>query len=710
MRRLTILILIVVSVIGLPAQRKMDLHSMHQLKILSVEGIQKTEKYVSGVVRISHEDAIDELKSLGVKIINQRDELLLAFVPVSAIDDVLKIISISAVNIGCASEPMMNKARAMSNIDIVNEGIDLPQKYDVTGVVVGFSDIGFDPNHINFRDENGNSRVKRLVSYIDSSATIIDLETKEDILNWQTDHFSQCHATIVAGVLTGGYKENGYHGVAPGADIVATTSDLYDGTILAGVENVVEYAKSVGKPAVVNISIGSYIGPHDGTSLFCQYLDKIGEEAIICMSAGNEGARPNVLKIDFTTENDNLKTFVFDTKKWVGVDFGGYADFWSADSREFEAAACIYDRITGQIVYISPFVGENGLSEWGISSSEYNLDGEESLNYFNGYVRIASELNVENRRYNIMFSYLINNIEKDDVYGRYVLGIVLKGDDGVHVDGYADGTNSYFTSLGVKGFSNGQSDCTVSDMACGQNIIVVGSSNSKGKATTIAGEERDYNLIEGDISYYSSYGQLIDGRCLPHFCAPGAWVTSSISTPFVNQQSEDYKLSLTTKTNDGGIDYYWITECGTSISSPLAAGVFALWLQANSDLTVDEVREIAMSTASQDVPDIANPQWGAGNLDALAGLKEVIRRVGVENIEIDKRVLFELTSYRNIKITVAGASDFGVKIYDVAGKILGDYKYNTDDGYIDLASFGSGIYLFEISSDGYRHVEKIIVH
>ena len=649
------------------------------------------------------------MKSFGVKIINRRDELLLVFVPVSAIDDVLKIVSVATMNIGCASEPMMNKARAMSNIDIVNEGIDLPKKYDGSSVVVGFSDIGFDPNHINFKDDNGNSRVKRLVSYVDSSATIIDLTTPDEILNWQTDNLSQCHATIVAGVLTGSYKANGLNGVAPGAEIVAATSYLYDGTILAGVENVVEYAKSVGKPAVVNISIGSYVGPHDGSNLFCQYLDKIGEDAIICMSAGNEGARPNVLKMKFSSENNQVKTFVFDAKKGIGVNYRGYADFWSADSREFKVAACVYDRITKQIVFTSPFVGDSALREWGMSSSDYKADGDDNLNYFNGYVRISSELNTENQRYNILCSYYINNFEKEGSYGRYIVGLILEGEDGVHVDGYADGSNSHFTSLGFDGFSNGQSDGTISDMACGYNIIVVGSSNSKGVATTIGGEEKNYNLIEGDISYYSSYGQLIDGRRLPHFCAPGAWVTSSISTPFVNQQSEDYKLSLARKINVDGIDYYWITECGTSISSPLTAGVFALWLQANPDLTIDEVREIAMLTASQDVPDITNPQWGAGNLDALAGLKEVIKRVGVENVEINKRVLFELASHHNLKISVAGVSKFDVKIYDIAGKRLGNYKFNADNGHIDLASIESGIYMFEIYADGYRHVEKIIV-
>lgn len=71
--------------------------------------------------------------------------------------------------------------------------------------------------------------------------------------------------------------------------------------------------------------------------------------------------------------------------------------------------------------------------------------------------------------------------------------------------------------------------------------------------------------------------------------------------------------------------------------------------------------------------------------------------------------MFELASNRNIKISVASVSDFAVKIFDVAGKLLGEYNFNADNGYIDLASFGRGIYMFEILADGYRHVEKIIV-
>ena len=36
--------------------------------------------------------------------------------------------------------------------------------------------------------------------------------------------------------------------------------------ITDGIQYCFDYAESVGKPCVVNISLGSHLGPHDGTS------------------------------------------------------------------------------------------------------------------------------------------------------------------------------------------------------------------------------------------------------------------------------------------------------------------------------------------------------------------------------------------------------------------------------------------------------------
>lgn len=50
-----------------------------------------------------------------------------------------------------------------------------------------------------------------------------------------------------------------YVGIARDADIVVSTSTLTDVGLLAGVEDIIDYAKEVGKPCVINLSMGNYI-------------------------------------------------------------------------------------------------------------------------------------------------------------------------------------------------------------------------------------------------------------------------------------------------------------------------------------------------------------------------------------------------------------------------------------------------------------------
>ncbi|MDE6810860.1 MAG: S8 family serine peptidase, partial [Muribaculaceae bacterium] len=194
---------------------------------------------------------------------------------------------------GKRNHPAMERARFAFGADRIVTGEGLPRSFDGSNVVVGFSDIGFDPNHSNFLTEDGEeSRVKLFVNYNLKEGRRDVLDTPELISEYVSDDKTNYHATHVAGILAGrGTKKGEYKGMAPGADIVATTSTLHDVEILAGVEDIIAYSKRVGKPAVINLSLGNYAGPHDGTSLFSQYLDKCAEDAIICLSTGNEGLR-----------------------------------------------------------------------------------------------------------------------------------------------------------------------------------------------------------------------------------------------------------------------------------------------------------------------------------------------------------------------------------------------------------------------------------
>lgn len=720
MKQLSVIILFVICCIFNGYGRgKLDLMSRSRLTALNLDTIAVAEslRYVSAILEIDADSAVAQMERMGGKILRRREELLLAYIPLDSIESIEKILSVSRMSVGTTQMPTMDKARTMSRIDDILADENVITNYDGTGVVVGFSDIGFDPNHINFINQaNETSRVKFLSHYVDSIGKRIVKQSADEISRWTTDNLSEWHATHVAGILAGSYEANCMQGVAKGADIAATTSSLYDASILAGVEDVVEYARQEGKPAVVNLSVGSYIGPHDGTDLFCRYLDRIGEEAIVCIAAGNNGHRKNVHKIDFTEDNQEFKTFIADYIKWNGVQLYGNADFWSIDASEFQTAICIYDRTSKAMVFTSQFVGgESGREKLCICSEKYDIEDAEHYdefeNSFEGFVQIESELNPKNGRYNILVSFDLLNREYYTNIGRYCFGIIIKGNAGQHIDGYADGIYSYFQSAGVAGFSAGQADGSISNIACGDNVIVVGASNSRNTTPLIDGSTQTYNFEVGGAANFSGYGTLIDGRVLPHISAPGNMVVSSISTPYVMAQNEEFVNKMADVEVVAGKSYYWYTECGTSMSTPLVAGIIALWLQADPSLSVAEARDIAVNTASKDVLNIDDPRWGAGNIDAFAGLNEVISRSGIVGVKDALNVVsIKKTGNDYYEISVPETSTgISINIFDISGRKIKQCACVENTISIDVSSMPEGVYLMEVIGGKSRLVERLVV-
>ncbi len=108
------------------------------------------------------------------------------------------------------------------------------------------------------------------------------------------------HGTHVAGIAAGNGSQKGnchgagrYVGVAPGADLIIVRTTLQDTENLQGVQHVFEQAAALGKPAVVNLSLGSNTGPHDGTEALDVALDQMlagTTRRMLVIAAGNEGA------------------------------------------------------------------------------------------------------------------------------------------------------------------------------------------------------------------------------------------------------------------------------------------------------------------------------------------------------------------------------------------------------------------------------------
>ena len=129
--------------------------------------------------------------------------------------------------------------------------------------------------------------------------------------------------------------------------------------------------------------------------------------------------------------------------------------------------------------------------------------------------------------------------------------------------------------------------------------------------------------------------------------APGASVVSSFSSYwedkiiyyYTSRRYLDSPMMFVVTPEGDDRPYYWIHSVGTSQSSPVVAGIIALWMEACPTLTVNEIRSILQRTSRFDEACMRAPgglvQAGFGKIDALAGLLEVLSMAGIEELPTD---------------------------------------------------------------------------
>lgn len=563
----------------------------------------------------------------GVVELYRRQDLLLAYVAASRIDQLASSGYFSRIEGREAANPALDRARTFTGFDLVANAQDLPFQFTGRNVVVGFTDSGFDPKHIEFTDpRNGESRVKVISHYPAHPDERVHLSSPAEIANWPTDAPDMYHATHVAGIMAGGYKGNDYYGIATEADIVASTSILYDALLLAGMEDVVAYAKEQDRPAVINMSISCGTGPHDGTSLFSQYLARMAEDAVICISSGNDGMRTGLFTNTFKADRAAAFTLIdIGMASWYA---SGAVDVWSDDATPLSFNIIIYDRESGQIVYRLPMpeiTSEN--------PEVYARFSQELSRYMEGYVSMATEINPDNGKFNATFFFDLFNYNSEETGKptiRYAAGLEITGSEGHSVRVYAGDNLQMKLRNGSDGVvtSNG----CLNDFITGDGIIGVGALTSRNSWPMADGSIGSSTYVEGKIADFSGFWR--EGTTsLPHIVAPGAHLISAISGHYAELYADEFMPAFSEVVN--GSEYYWRASCGTSMSSPYVAGVCALMLEANPRLTPAQVKEIILSTAS--IPDIEplSPRWGGGILNSYAAIKASLDRAALPGIAAD---------------------------------------------------------------------------
>lgn len=746
-------------------------------RLRTFEQPKQVQQNVMAMIEFNGQHALAELKSQGVQVHRVRGNIAIVTLPTADVERITELKCVRRMELSRPVYQKMDIVRRVTGIDKIHQGVDLPQAYTGKGVVTGIVDGGIDPNHINFLKPDGTTRFGYLSKITATTTTkqgylyqnyypraVLDTMQQRDdtypIEEFASDSYTNFHGTHTLGIMAGGYKgnilaaksddqntsynvtvPNLYYGGATESEIVASCGDLRDQFIAFGVDDIINYAKLSGpkrKPCVINLSLGSNVGAHDSTSIMNRFLALCGKEAIICVAAGNEADSPIALTANFDKADSTVQTFIrpmmegeFKTPSKTYYNLrNGQICAYSNNADEFELQIVVTNaaRDNRVAVRIPVTTNTNGQPITYSSGGDYAITGavvnSTFAKAFDGYISAASMKDPETGRYYVLAQFLTSDNQTTNKDGQYKLGLIIKSKKaGQRVDVYGDAQFVYFDDYDQQGWVKGSRNGSISDMACAANVISVGSYNVRNHWPSLDGFVYGYNkkgknddFPVGEISRFSSYGTLADGRNLPDICAPGASVISSVNTYCVTNPSMGYTpAALQAKSDKDGKTYFWHQSLGTSMATPVVAGAIALWLEANPNLTYKDVVRIIKETAVKDsyVTSTGDPvQWGAGKFDAYAGLKQVLlekNETGIQGVKTGQKELpiITMTGSRSFTIFLADAKQLNVRAYNLSGQLLHSQAASGYETNIDASSWAKGVYLIQVNGSP---AQRIVIY
>ncbi len=453
------------------------------------------------------------------------------------------------------------------------------------GVVIGIVDNGCDFVHPSFRKPDRTTRLLAIWNQGGASSATSPFgygkeHTQDDInraLQTTDPHRTlaydvprSAHGTHVMDIATGN------NGVAPKVDIVfveittpiSTDPEEEMQTNFGNSVQLVEairyiFDKAGDRPCVVNFSLGTNGGPHDGSNLAEQAIDVMLTE------------KPNRAAViaAANTYEDGIHA--------AGkVPQGGFVDLqW--ELKEFDFT-------------------ENELEVWYKAGDQFRLEVISPSGVSVASLELGENGKLKNDRTETMM--FLAHRKQDPNNGDNVISLfnspklgILKGKWTVRLHGVQVTDGSFHAW--IERDDMGQSRFvppldkthTLGSISCGKKTIAVGS--------------YDAHKPNTPLSSFSSSGSTRDGRLKPEISAPGQDVLAAQSRSLVGDTRKS----------------------GTSMAAPAVAGTIALILaEAKAkglSLTIDEIRDILTKTARKTPPEHADgwhPRYGYGRVDAAA--------------------------------------------------------------------------------------------
>ena len=238
----------------------------------------------------------------------------------------------------------------------------------------------------------------------------------------------------------------------------------------------------------------------------------------------------------------------------------------------------------------------------------------------------------------------------------------------------------------------------------------MGSYVTKNTIPHLEGEANYNKSAMGDIMYSSSYGIDENGVSQPMITAPGYMVVSAMNrydTTIADQRSQMAAVA----TIDGS-EYMWREMGGTSMSAPVVTGIVATWMQADSELDAEALKEILAATAIRDefITESNAVRWGYGKIDAMAGLQYIVGS-GIDEAKMS--TLWSMTATDGeLVITTPVDGKVTATIYDIAGTRRAMLSGEATGGLCRMA-YGEmlqrGVYLVKLQVAQHQTVVKAVL-
>lgn len=611
---------------------------------------------------------------------------------------------------------------------VYNGSSPLTRSYTGKGVIIGIIDTGIDITHPDFQNADGTTRI---LSIWDQNAdgdppAGYDYGTEwtnADIDNGLCSHEDDVeggHGTHVAGIAAGNGRAVGqYRGVAPEADlIVVADNDNFSGGFIDGVNYIFDRAEELGKPCVINASLGTHQGGHDGADQESRMMNQLVAESAgraLCASAGNEGDA--FIHLSYPTDSDSFYTYVYPRADETVILYIRLPNDLLSRTR-FAVGWNTHD--------FDPFSLEGGPIEFtgrtpwhSVQEIVDNLDIYDRARDKTGdqVGRVSFEFESKNDTITL-FRIMIEDDCTWDEDGETVQNMdlwrfmVWQPDS--RIDAWiANLGASYPGKIDDPDYLDFDNQSSVGLPALAHNVIAVGASVNRETFVDQYGDSWIFSEDPaGSLASFSSRGPTSDGRIKPDLVAPGDGVISALSAQAKNTDAVD--------PSDIVEDGQHMIASGTSMSCPAVAGCIALYLQQHPNAAYQQIRDALIDAARRDEntgTHLPDNDWGYGKADVFAML------TSGTDIDERKKMPVDFSLSRNFPNPFNDATRFHysiiepasvrLKIHDITGrcvyeKTLGRRTAGTYPVRLDAAALTSGVYLYTIES-GNRSLSKKMV-